>query len=86
MKILLWLTWTVVAPAGFAREAQPPPQGVIITAVHENEAAADAGLKVGDLLLSWERAAKRGEFASQIDLFEIEAVEAPLGAVTLHGE
>ena len=64
--------------------------GVAVDEVHGGFGGEQAGLKPGDVLLRWERAANppvnpapaRGEFHSQFDFVEVELEQAPRGALT----
>jgi CHAT domain-containing protein len=75
------------------RVAAAPPQGVVVDEVHAGFGAEQAGLRPGDVLLEWARAATppvnpepaRGTLRSQFDLVEIELEQAPRGEVTLAG-
>jgi CHAT domain-containing protein/Tfp pilus assembly protein PilF len=69
------------------------PAGVVVEEVQPAFAAHDAGLRPGDVLLSWERAASppsnperaQGTLASPFDLSEVEREQASRGPVTLVG-
>jgi CHAT domain-containing protein/Tfp pilus assembly protein PilF len=79
---------TFVLPA-----AEPCPRGVVVESVEAGFALARAGLKPGDLLCGWERAASppantepsQGAFVSAFDLDLLENEQAPRGPVTLWG-
>jgi CHAT domain-containing protein/Tfp pilus assembly protein PilF len=80
---LLWLV------AGAAQ----PSQGVVVEDVQDGFAAHAAGLRPGDILLQWERAAtppanpepESGALASPFDLEAVELEQAERGEVTLSG-
>ena len=67
--------------------------GVFVEEVARNSAGESAGIKSGDVLLSWVRTASPpanpaealGVLGSPFDLAEIEIEEAPRGSVTLTG-
>ena len=68
-------------------------QGVLVEDVGRNSAGEAAGIRPGDVLLSWTRAAipslsvpeAKGDLRSPFDLAEVELEEAPRGTVTLAG-
>ena len=68
-------------------------RGVVVEDVAQNSVGESAGIRPGDVLLSWVRAASpptnpaeaRGQIGSPFDLTEIEIEEAPRGTVTLTG-
>jgi CHAT domain-containing protein/Tfp pilus assembly protein PilF len=72
---------------------QPAPRGVVVEEVASHSSGEKAGIRVGDVLLSWVRAAAppanpeeaRGDIASAFDFAEIEQEQAPRGPVTLFG-
>lgn len=76
-----------------ARAFVQPPPGVVVEEVAAGSEAAAAGIKPGDLLLSWRRAAEppanpteaRGEIGSPFDLSEVEIEQAPRGPITFAG-
>lgn len=69
------------------------PRALIVEAVENGSAGHKAGIRPGDMLTSWERAASppanpaatSGDFVSPFDLGELEAEQAPRGPVTLFG-
>jgi CHAT domain-containing protein/tetratricopeptide (TPR) repeat protein len=69
------------------------PGGVSIEEAQPGFAAAEAGLRAGDMLLAWERQASppghpepaRGSLATPFDLDDVEREQAPRGAVTFSG-
>jgi hypothetical protein len=79
---------TVNAPLQAQRSA-----GVIVEEVGKNSAGEKAGIKTGDVLESWVRAAGTpanpseagGTIDSPFDLSEIEIEQAPRGSVTIRG-
>ena len=95
------LTLLIVArgfnPGVGAQPSEPGvPQsraGVIVESVAAGSAGARAGIKPGDVLLSWARAAAppnnptgaSGDLRSPFDMVEIEVEQAPRGALTLAG-
>jgi CHAT domain-containing protein/tetratricopeptide (TPR) repeat protein len=68
--------------------------GVAVESVQAGFAAHEAGLRAGDVLTAWERAAAppanpeplEGTLGSPFDLAQVEREQAPRGAVTLRGE
>ena len=71
---------------------QPASAGIVVEAVDPGSSGADAGVKPGDVLVSWSRSATpsdtptaRGSLRSPFDLNETEVEQAPRGAVTLAG-
>ncbi|MEM7587250.1 MAG: CHAT domain-containing protein [Acidobacteriota bacterium] len=69
------------------------PPGIVVERVGEGFAAHRAGLKPGDVLLRWHRAASppanpepaHGELDSPFDLAEVELEQAPRGPLTVSG-
>jgi CHAT domain-containing protein/Tfp pilus assembly protein PilF len=93
MVVLLLGLVGAAAPTTVSSQGQTPPRGVVVEEVGKNFAGEKAGLKPGDLVLSWVRVAAppanpeeaRGEIGSPFDLAEIEVEQAPRGAVRLSG-
>jgi CHAT domain-containing protein/Tfp pilus assembly protein PilF len=84
---LVWaLAWPVAAQAAGS-------EGIVVDEVYAGFGGAAAGLKPGDVLLEWSRAASpprnpspaRGPLRSQFDLVEAELEEAPRGELTILG-
>lgn len=69
----------------------PLPGGVVVTGVEPGGAAARAGLRAGDRLLTWSRftgggdAGPGGRLTSPIELARVEELEAPVGKIRLGG-
>jgi CHAT domain-containing protein/Tfp pilus assembly protein PilF len=69
------------------------PAGVVVEEVQRGFAADEAGLRPGDVLHSWDRAAgppanpepAHGTIASPFELSEVEREQAPRGLVTVSG-
>ena len=59
--------------------------GIVVESVTRYSEAERAGIREGDILLSWERSDRKGNIESPFDLFMIELREAPQGPVTLAG-
>ncbi|HTC91963.1 MAG TPA: CHAT domain-containing protein [Terriglobales bacterium] len=59
--------------------------GIIVEKVEKNFEGEKAGLKEGDVLLSWSRGEAKGELVSPFDLMAIEVEQAPRGTVTIQG-
>jgi CHAT domain-containing protein/Tfp pilus assembly protein PilF len=82
---------SVVAPCG--RAAAAASEGVIVDEVHAGFGGEQAGLRKGDVLVEWARAASppanpapaRGALRTPFDLVEIELEQAPRGDLTLAG-
>jgi len=70
----------------------PAPAGVTVASLDPAGGAARAGLRVGDVLLSWQRdkstgaAGAEGALGSCADLSRVEIQEAPQGTVTFQAE
>jgi hypothetical protein len=80
-RVLLLMTcMTASAPAW----AQLKP-GIVVEGIEKNSEGDRAGLRAGDLLLSWSRGDAKGEIQSPFDLSDIEIEQAPRGTVTLEG-
>ena len=77
--------------ASAANTAPSVPGGVVVESLEPGGAAEKAGLKAGDVLLSWERAANlpanpepaSGEFRTPFDLRETEIEQAPRGSLKI---
>ncbi len=98
--LLLWLTSAAAAPA----TSNPPPaanrepsaqlQRIVVESCNPESAAAAAGLRPGDELLSWQRlptsprlpAAASGPLLTPFHFDEVELEHGPLGPVVLHGQ
>lgn len=65
---------------------QPPPaHGVVVEQVEPGSSAEKAGLRTGDLIVSWFRRGARGEIDSPLDLAEVSIQQSPRGPLTLEG-
>jgi len=64
--------------------AKPHP-GVVVTSTTVYSEARNAGIRKGDLLLSWKRGLSGGTIESPLDLMRIEIEQAPLAPTTLVG-
>jgi S1-C subfamily serine protease len=52
-------------------------QGVYVESVLKNSAGDSAGLRPGDIIRNWSRAAAKGHIQSPFDLMEIETEQSP---------
>ena len=85
------LALTPLAAAASAAAAEPA--GVIVDQVYAGFGAEMAGLRAGDVLLEWARAASppanpapaRGPLRAQVDLVDAELEQGPRGELTLSG-
>lgn len=59
--------------------------GLVVESVLRHGEAEKAGLREGDLLLSWSRDDQKGEFDSPFDVMATETEQAPRGVVKLDG-
>ena len=74
--------------------ADPSAGGVVVESVVTGFAAQEAGLRPGDVVVRWERAASppanpepaAGDVGSPFDLAQVERAQAPRGELTLLGE
>lgn len=66
-----------------SRGGKPPAPGVAVESVAPQGAGARAGLREGDILLSWRRAAAGGPLRSCADFAAAEVEQAPRGPVEL---
>lgn len=81
----LLLPLLTLAPAG--APADPPEgPGIAVEEVAAGGALAEAGVKPGDLLVSWEQGDDRGELRTVFDWLWLGIERAPRGTVHLHGE
>jgi CHAT domain-containing protein/Tfp pilus assembly protein PilF len=91
--LLAALSVTLSSNGGVLRTQQPTQRGVIVEEVIPNGSAATAGIRAGDVLLAWSRAASppanpeavKGAIDFPFDLTEVEVEQAPRGEVTLEG-
>jgi CHAT domain-containing protein/Tfp pilus assembly protein PilF len=81
-RISFFLLYLVLA-GNFFYAGIPPQRGIIVESVEQGSAAEKAGIKAGDMLLSWKRESSGGVFRTPFDLFDVEMNEAPKGTVTL---
>jgi CHAT domain-containing protein/tetratricopeptide (TPR) repeat protein len=65
-------------------DAATMPGVVVEDVVHRGE-GEKAGLREGDILLTWSRGDRKGDIHSPFDLAEIESEQEPLGMVKLEG-
>src|SRR5262245_23756711 len=67
-----------------------PPTGVVVDEVCPDSAAAAAGMRTGDVILSWSRPSAPGDgrrsIQSPFELAQLEVEEAPRGEIVLIGE
>jgi CHAT domain-containing protein len=98
---LLSITPAPLVPGQAGRRAETPAAaagagataGISVEEVAKGSPAEKAGLRAGDLLLSWQRAAAppagprgaEGRLSSPFDLYETEREQAPRGPVRLAG-
>jgi len=61
------------------------PQGVVIVSTATYSEARNAGVKPGDVLLSWSRGTSEGAIQSPFDLMRLEIEQAPFRTVTIYG-
>jgi CHAT domain-containing protein len=59
--------------------------GVVVEKLDQGSRAAKAGLREGDVLLSWSRGTATGTMTSPFAVRKLEIEQSPLGAVTLEG-
>jgi CHAT domain-containing protein/tetratricopeptide (TPR) repeat protein len=69
---------TVTSPSG----CEP---GAVVEKISANSVAEKAGLKEGDVILSWTRGDVNGRIDSPFDIPLLEIEQAPLGSITLEG-
>jgi CHAT domain-containing protein/Tfp pilus assembly protein PilF len=86
MTIRLMFVASLTLVAAPARAAIDCPAGIVVERVREGFAAHQAGLRAGDILCSWERAASaanpepaQGDFAGIHDVIFLELEQAPRG-------
>lgn len=83
----------VLAVPGERTTASAADDGIVVDDVYAGFGAEMAGLRAGDVLLEWSRAAAppanpaaaRGPLRAQVDLVEAELEQAPRGDLTLSG-
>jgi CHAT domain-containing protein/Tfp pilus assembly protein PilF len=80
---VLWLFLVYLALTQCACAQLKP--GVVVEEVARNSGGDKAGLKQGDLLLTWSRGDSKGNIESPFDLHEIEIEQQPRGNVMLEG-
>ncbi|HXU29043.1 MAG TPA: tetratricopeptide repeat protein, partial [Thermoanaerobaculia bacterium] len=62
-----------------------PENDAVVDALSQGWAADRAGIRPGDVVLSWSRGAERGSVRSPLELAQVEINQAPWGRVTLRG-
>jgi len=68
-----------------AEEKSTVEPGVVVEEVEAGREGNKAGLKVGDVLLSWSRGDASGDIASPFDISLLEIEQKPRGPVTIKG-
>ncbi len=63
----------------------PLKAGVVVEWLTKNSQAEKAGLKPGDVLLSWTRGEQKGEFESPFEMLHVRFEQAPRGIVKIEG-
>ena len=84
----------LAALAAAVASAEPFGRGVVVESVVTGFAAQEGGLRPGDVVVGWERAASppanpepaAGDVGSPFDLAQVEREQAPRGELTLVGE
>jgi len=88
MNVRQKIVWAAVLAMGLAANAgtaQDLKPGVVVEKVTNNSEAEKAGLREGDVLLTWVRGDAKGELTSPFDLSQIETEQAPRGIVAIDG-
>ncbi len=70
---------------GYTADPEQIKPGVVIEKVYESWEGARAGLKEGDVLLSWSRGDSHGTIDSPFTLWWLEFEQRPQGAVSIQG-
>jgi tetratricopeptide (TPR) repeat protein len=69
-----------------AKEAEPQLlPGVVVEKVEKNSEAEKAGLREGDVLLSWSRGDQQGKIESPFDVSWLDTEQRPMGTVIFYG-
>jgi CHAT domain-containing protein/tetratricopeptide (TPR) repeat protein len=69
----------------YAVTTKEPFRGLIVSSVKRNLEADSAGIRSGDILLSWQSHSARGQLESAFDLSIIEVEQAPKGRIHILG-
>jgi CHAT domain-containing protein/Flp pilus assembly protein TadD len=86
LRVFFLLLALAPLPTAGASPPEEPEDGVVVEEVLKDSPAERAGLRPGDLLLSWSRGeGNGGPVRSSFELLEIQAEQAPRGEVTLQG-
>ncbi len=75
----------ILALIAAASAQTSPPKGIKVEQLASYSTAPEAGMLVGDVLLSWSRGDQRGEFIDPFDMVSLQVDQAPLGTVVLRG-
>jgi CHAT domain-containing protein/tetratricopeptide (TPR) repeat protein len=87
--LLAFLSILVLGPRAFGQFAATASDdlgaGIVVEKIVKNSTAEKAGLRVGDVLLSWSRGDHRGVFESPFDLVAVETEERSQGNIRIRG-
>jgi CHAT domain-containing protein/Tfp pilus assembly protein PilF len=87
-SVALFLTASSNFAADLGTSQEDTPKllpGVVVEAVTNGLEAAKAGIRQGDVILSWSRGDRRGDLNSPFDMSFVEVEESPRGPVALEG-
>ena len=73
--------FVILSVAGSAQTGSLPERGIVVEDVAKSSEGEKAGLRPGDVLLSWSRGEAHGEIHTPFDLAEAEAEAARAAAV-----
>ncbi len=85
--------WAAAVSLSWPAQPSPSPAGVVVERVKAGWPAEAAGIRPGDVLLSWSRAANppanpspaQGDLLTPFEISQVEIEQSPRGGIRIHG-